>query len=102
MPYQDHFAIPLSNGKITTDTIDKTVTRQQVIDCYLKHNKIVKVVNELKLYFDDVDDPSNKPKWYRMTRKDIEHHFQVDLNMERSKSINRFLMEQLKQQTSQQ
>lgn len=102
MPYANHFAIALSNGRIFTDTIDKTVTRQQVIDCYLKHNRIVPVVNELKLYFDVVDDPSYRPRGYRMTRQDIEHHFQVDLNMERSKSINRFLMEQLKQQTSQQ
>jgi len=101
MPYTNFNAIALSNGKLTTDTVDKTVTRQQVIDCYLKHNKIVPVVNELKLYFDYTDDPSYKRKWCRMTRQDIEHHFQVDLHLERSKSINRFLMEQLKQQTSQ-
>ena len=97
---------PLFNGMLNTKTIDETVTRQQVIDCYLKHNKIVPVVNELKLFFDvapDQDDDTpemrqsrghyrNYLRLRRMTREDIEHHFKVDLHLERSKSINRWLM----------
>ena len=89
-----------------TKTIDETITRQQVIDCYLKHGKIVPVINELNLFFDvapdqDDDTPEMRQsrghyrgykKKCRMTRQDIEHHFKVDLHMERSKSINRWLM----------
>ena len=71
--------------------------RQQIIDDYLSGVSIPKIITKYKLYRESEFDG----KWKRMRKSEVEAKYNIDFHMERSKAINRFLMEQLKQQTSQ-
>jgi hypothetical protein len=70
--------------------------RQQIIDDYLSGLSIPKIITKYDLYRESQFDG----KWKRMRKSEVEAMYDIDFHMERSKSINRFLMEQLKQQTS--
>ncbi len=70
--------------------------RQKIIDAYLSGLSIPKIITKYNLY----KKSETEYKWKRMRKAEVEAMYDIDFHMERSKSINKVLMEHLKQQTS--
>jgi len=68
------------------------VERQVLIDDYLTGLSIPRIITKYKLYRESEFDG----KWKRMRKADVEKIWDIDFHVERSKAINRVLMENLK------
>lgn len=78
------------------DEFNVPVLRENIIKEYLEGIRIPKIITSHGLYKESEFDG----KWKRMRKAEIEDWLKIDFHMERSKAINKVLMEQLKQQTS--
>lgn len=77
------------------DDYNVPVLRENIIKDYCEGICIPKIITSHRLYKESEFDG----KWRRMRKAEIEDWLKIDFHMERSKSINKALMEQLKQQT---
>lgn len=68
--------------------MDEQVDRQTLIKEYCNGMSIPRIITKYKLH----KESQFNGKWVRMTKKEVEEYYKIDFHLERSKSLNRWLM----------